>query len=286
MVNNKVLACLDHSSYTTGVCDGAAWASLRLGAPLEFIHVLDRHPETAPKLDLSGSIGLGTQEPLLEDLARLDERRSKIAMETGRLLLEGAKQRAVKDGVAHPEARQRHGELVGTLADMENEVRLFVLGKRGEAAEHAPQHLGSNLERVIRALHKPILVTLKEFQAPRSFLIAYDGSATTRKGIEMIASSPLFRGLDCHIVMVGNGTTAMREQIDWARSKLTAAGFEARTEVVPGEPETVLPEYVSSHHIDMLVMGAYGHSRIRRLLVGSTTTTMIRTSPVPILVLR
>ncbi|MBU2284983.1 MAG: universal stress protein, partial [Gammaproteobacteria bacterium] len=37
---------------------------------------------------------------------------------------------------------------------------------------------------------------------------------------------------------------------------------------------------------DLLVMGAYGHSRIRQLIVGSTTTALLRTSPVPVLVLR
>jgi nucleotide-binding universal stress UspA family protein len=33
-------------------------------------------------------------------------------------------------------------------------------------------------------------------------------------------------------------------------------------------------------------MGAYGHSRIRQLLIGSTTTAMIRHSTVPLLLLR
>lgn len=94
--------------------------------------MLDRHPETAPKRDLSGSIGLGAQEALLEDLSALNERRSKIALESGRLLLEEAKQRAIADGVAAPEARQRHGELVETLADMEKDARLLILGKRGK----------------------------------------------------------------------------------------------------------------------------------------------------------
>jgi len=36
----------------------------------------------------------------------------------------------------------------------------------------------------------------------------------------------------------------------------------------------------------MLVMGAYGHSRIRQLLVGSTTTDMIRRATKPVLILR
>lgn len=151
-MHHKVLACVDHSSYSSGVCDYAAWAAMRLNAPLEFIHVLARHPETAQKRDLSGSIGLGAQEALLADLAAFDEKRSKIAMKSGRLLLEGARQRAVSSGVASPEIRQRHGELVETLAGMEADARLFVLGKRGEAAEHAPQHLGGNLKHVVRAI--------------------------------------------------------------------------------------------------------------------------------------
>jgi nucleotide-binding universal stress UspA family protein len=285
-MNNKVLACLDHSSYALTVCDYAAWAAFQLAAPLEFIHVLDRHPEVAPKIDLSGSIGLGSQEHLLEDLSALDERRSKIALERGRLLLEGAKQRAVADGIAAPEARQRHGELVETLTDMEKEARLFVLGKRGEAAENAPEHLGGNLERVVRALHRPILVVPKEFKSPSNFLIAFDGSVTTRKGVEMIASSPLFQGLSGHIVMAGTDNAASKTQLEWAVTALTKAGFSITASIIPGDPEAVLTEYIHTKLIDIVVMGAYGHSRIRQLLVGSTTTTMIRTSSVPLLLLR
>lgn len=285
-MTNKVLACIDHSSYTPGVCSFAAWSALRLAAPLEFIHVLDRHPETAPKRDLSGSIGLGTQEALLEDLAALDEKRSRIAQESGRLLLEQAKKQAVADGVAAPEARQRHGELVETLTEMEKDVRLFVLGKRGEAAESAAQHMGGNLERVVRALHRPILVVPTAFQMPRKIMIAFDGSATTRKGVDMIASSPLFRGLSCHVVMAGQDTPAANAHLDWARDVLAQTGFAVQASLIPGEAETVIWNYLQMHDIDMLVMGAYGHSRIRQLLVGSTTTTMLRTASVPMLLLR
>jgi nucleotide-binding universal stress UspA family protein len=285
-MNNKVLACLDHSSYVTAVCDYASWAALQLKAPLEFIHVLDRHPEVAPRIDLTGSIGLGSQEHLLEDLAELDERRSKIALERGRLLLEGAKQRSLADGVANPESRQRHGELVETLGELEQEARLFVLVKRGEAADSAPQHLGGNIERVVRALHRPILVVPQEFKSPSRFLVAFDASMTTRKGIDMIASSPLFHGLEAHIVMVSNENAAARMQLDWAVSALAKAGFSTSAAIVHGDPESALTDYIHSKHIDILVMGAYGHSRIRQLLVGSTTTTMIRTSMIPVLLLR
>lgn len=285
-MNDKVLACIDHSSYTPAVCDYAAWAALQMSAPLEFIHVLDRHPEIPKKRDLSGSIGLGAQEALLEDLSALDEKMSRIAQERGRLMLEGAKQRAIDDGVAAPEGRQRHGELVETLAELETSARLFVLGKRGEAAESAPQHIGSNLERVARALHRPILVVPKAYKQPGAIMVAFDGSATTRKGIEMIASSPLFRGSPCHVVMAGAESAAASAHMDWAGGMLRRAGFDTHLALVAGEPEAVLANYLQAHDIDVLVMGAYGHSRIRQLLVGSTTTIMIRTVAVPLLLLR
>jgi len=38
--------------------------------------------------------------------------------------------------------------------------------------------------------------------------------------------------------------------------------------------------------IGLLVMGAYGHSRIRNLVIGSTTTEMLRICPVPVMLFR
>ena len=107
-MNNKILACIDHSPYSTSVCDYAAWAAIRLGAPLEFIHVLNRHPEKAQRIDFSGSIGLGAQESLLEDLSNLDEQRSKVAQEAGRQLIEAAKKRVITSGVTDAELSLIH----------------------------------------------------------------------------------------------------------------------------------------------------------------------------------
>ena len=86
--------------------------------------------------------------------------------------------------------------------------------------------------------------------------------------------------------MAGEQTKAGHNHLAWARALLGAAGFVMRVTVVSGEPETSLPSYLKKHMVGLLVMGAYGHSRIRQFIVGSTTTTLLRTSPVPVLVLR
>jgi nucleotide-binding universal stress UspA family protein len=44
------------------------------------------------------------------------------------------------------------------VADVEGDARVILIGKRGEAADFAKGHLGSNLERIVRASHKPVFV--------------------------------------------------------------------------------------------------------------------------------
>ncbi|MCK2184512.1 universal stress protein [Halomonas getboli] len=284
-MTEQVMAAIDGSQFSEGVCDYAAWASQALEAPLTFLYVVDNHPQTA-EADLSGNIGLGSREHLLEELSQLDEQRAKVAQEQGRLMLKAAKERAVEDGVAEPAGRQRNGTLVETLAELEDEIRLLVVGKRGGGAGQDSEHLGSNLERVVRGLHRPILMVPQAFKRPEKVMIAFDGSNTTRKGVELLASSPLFSGIACHVVIVGAETGDNRSQLDWALATLREAGHEAEGAIRAGEVEETLRAYKQEHDIDLVVMGAYGHSRIRHLLVGSTTTEMLRHASVPVLLLR
>ena len=48
----------------------------------------------------------------------------------------------------------------------------------------------------------------------------------------------------------------------------------------------MIEAYAREHGVDLLVMGAYGHSPIRRFIVGSTTTAMIRIANLPVLLFR
>ena len=190
----KVLACIDGSDYTQSVSDYAVWAAERLQAPLEFLHVLQRRPQRSTGMDLSGSIGFEEQSSLLAELVKLDEQHAKLAQQRGRQILGGVVERARSQGVM-AESRLRHGSLVETLTELEPDVRLFIIGKRGEHADFAKLHLGSNLERAVRAVHQPLLVASRQFKPIQNVLIAFDGSETTRKGITMIAGSPLLKNL-------------------------------------------------------------------------------------------
>lgn len=280
-----VFACIDGSPSSPAVCDYAAWASLRLAAPLSFLHVLDRQQYPVAG-DLTGNIGLGSREHLLQELAALDEQRGKLALEQGRLMLEAARERAMADGVARLQLRQRHGDLVECVTELAADIRLLVIGRKGASSDREERQIGSHLESVIRTLQRPILVAPPAFKTPASAMLAFDGSETTRQSVRLLAGSPLFRGLAIHLVMVGADTHDAQAQLDWARAVLEEAGLQVQAVICPGEVEPALHAYQADHQVDLLVMGAYGHSRIRQFLVGSTTTRMLQTSRTPLLLLR
>lgn len=284
--DNKVLACVDQSHYADTVADYAAWAARRMDAPLEFLHVIDRHLEQGSGEDHSGAIGFNAQEALLTDLSDRDAARTRAMREQGRLFLNRLRQRAIDAGVPAPDMRQRHGALDETLAEQEDAVRLFVFGRRGASAETTQRDLGRNVERMVRALHKPVLTVTEGFTEPQRVLIAFDGGIVTRRGVEMVAASPLFRGLPIHLLMSGKESLEAPKQLDWARQTLESAGFAASTSLVPGDTEQIIARTVKEQEIDVLIMGAYAHSALRSLIFGSKTNDLLRAATIPTLLLR
>jgi nucleotide-binding universal stress UspA family protein len=284
-MTQKIIALVDGSVYSASVCDYAAWIAGRTGAAVELLHVLGRREGTG-KQDLSGALALGARTALMEELAELDAQRSKLVAHRGRAILEDAHAILTRGGVSEITTRLRHGDIVETVAECADDNSLILIGKRGEAADFASGHLGSNLERIVRASTKPVFVAARAFKPIEKVLVAYDGGASALKAVDHIARSPLFAGLQITLVTVGTATPAATQGLDVARALLHAAGRQAQASLIDGQPETALAKRVEDGGFDLLVMGAYGHSRIRNLMIGSTTTHMLRSCKVPVLLLR
>lgn len=283
---SKVLACVDQSPFADDVGDYAAWAAQRMDAPLELLHVIERHPETSSTDDHSGSLGPNAQEELLTQLSEQDEIETKRAREQGRVFLNRLRERALAAGVASVDMRQRHGHLDDTLRDWEPGVCLFVLGRRGRSAATRQSDLGSNVQRVVRVLQRPVLVATEGFKAPQRVLIAFDGSALTRRGVQMVADSPLLRGLPIVLLMAGKLRQNGPVEMQWAAGTLRKAGFEVKESIDDGEAEAAILKTIAAEQCDLLVMGAYSHARWRTMLFGSKTSDLLRSMHIPALLLR
>lgn len=283
----RIIAFVDGSSYGASVCDHAAWAAAGTGVELvEIFHMLGRRDRPSAPADLSGSLNLGARTALLDELAQADAERAKLAQARGRVILDEARNRLTAAGVAQVETRMRNDDIVNTVREFETDAAMVVIGKRGEASGFAHDHLGSNLERILRSASRPVLVASRAFRPIKKCLIAYDGGTSIAHALDHLANASLFADVSCHLLHVGADTRETRNRMEAAIAPLRAAGREVKVEIASGEPETAIAATVERAGIDILVAGAYGHSRIRNLIIGSTTTALVRACKVPVLMVR
>ena len=284
IVQTNILACIDGSQSAKSVVDYAAWVARVIDAPLQLLHTID-YPTVPAVSDLSGSIGLGAQEELLEELAQVESQRSKLMLRQGKMMLDAARERAMQAGVNQISSRQRHGSLQENLLDLEEETRLLVLGIRGESHGEGESGVGHKIESVLRSLHRPMLVVNQPFQEPKQVLLAYDGSESAEKALKMVASSPLFKSLQCHVVFVGD-EAASQGPLENARSILSDSNVAVDVHRVDGDLGVAIPELQRSLNIDLTVMGAFSHGRLRDFIWGSVTAKVLENTAKPLLLLR
>ncbi|MEJ5895596.1 universal stress protein [Aquabacterium sp. G14] len=284
---NKVYACIDGRANTTAVIDAAAWAALRLSCPLMLAHVVEPQVGLATGLDANAAIGLGAPDVLLQQLSELDAQRTQLAQEAGRRMVSAVQARAAEAGLSQVESVVRTDELSEATQAWQNDARVFVLGQNRDTAPRGRRHLDHHIERVVRSVSRTVLVVpVDTFTAPDQIVVAYDGSPTAQRVVERLAASPILTGLPVTLLMVAHDTPDNRATLLTARQKLEAEGRHVETLLSPGTPETEILNLLGQRPRSLLAMGAYGHSRIREFIVGSTTTTLLRLSPVPVMVLR
>lgn len=282
----EIIICSDGSLYAPSVYEHAAWAAEKENASVRCLHVIERGEKYHPN-DYSGSIGFDASAELLEELVEQDVANARIARKRGAAILEDAR-RSLAQHLDEKRIQTKlvHGSLVENLQDLEHEADLIVLGKRGEHADFSKGHIGSNLERVARGVKAPILVAARAFKKPSRALLAYDGGVSSHRAVEHLASHNLLKGMSCQLVAVGESGGHLARRLDEAQEKLSAQGIEAKAELLQGDPDEIISQKVKEDGYDLLIMGAYGHSRIRQFILGSTTTTLLRTCHVPVLLFR
>ncbi len=71
-----------------------------------------------------------------------------------------------------------------------------------------------------------------------------------------------------------------------AAAELRSAGHAAEAVVLEGDPKKLIPEAAAEWGADLVVVGCYGHSGVKRLLVGSVAQAIAATAPCSVLIVR
>lgn len=280
----NILICTDGSTYAEQACLYGAWLHAQTGAGISALYVTDlRQFEIPAVADFSGSLGIQPFEGMVSQLHEVEAIKADFAKEHAFKTLEGA-------GVSADAITFHHetGLLVELISDYSDVADLILLGKRGENANFATEHLGSMLERVLRSVHVPALVTNRQFKPVEKLAVAYDGGDSCRKALDFLAGSEFAKNRELHLIVCveGHKEELATDRLQEAEARLHKAGLYPTCQVLTGEVEAAIADYVEDAHIDMLVLGAYGHSRIREFFIGSTTTELLRRCRVPVLCFR
>ena len=285
IIMTKIITCVDGSAITSAVTDAAVWASKKLNKSILFLHTLEKEQQHGAD-DYTGAIGLGARTVLLDEMTKLDEQRSKVALQLGKELLGYVSRQAITAGVAEVKSLQRHGDLVDSIDDIEGQTRLIVIGRSGKGHDGNFNALGSNIETLLRKASHPVMVIPDTFITPVSFMIAYDGRETAEIALQRVIDGGLLHGLHCHLVSVKNNELNQKDKFLLAQQKLEEKGFNVTVSFIEGNIHESLMEYKEAHDIGLIVMGAFGHSKLRQFFLGSNTLKMLERCKVPMVVLR
>lgn len=281
----QIIASIDGSAISDDVCQAAIWVAKRLQKPLLFVHTIEK--ETQPESsNLTGAIGLGARSALLEQMVQLEEQKGKIALQLGKELLSVAVETAKNAGIAQVDSKQRHGQLLENLQDLEKEALLMIVGRAGKQSQEHVGNIGSHIETLIRSTRTPLVLIPRHFSAAENFMLAYDGRVSADNAIDHIINHGLLKGLPCHLVAVKNNESGQQEKFTQAKERLVQAGFDVTEAFLEGAIFDVLAQYQQQNQIEMLVMGAFAHSKIRHFFLGSNTMRMIDSFNNPLILFR
>ena len=285
----KILLCTDGSVYSQGSYPYALWFARRLEADVEVLYVTDIRSQKVTKSDnFSGSLGINTSSELLAKIVDLEHDRAKLNHQKAKLILDNAKTYFEKHNLENVIYTHHTGFLVDSFHEFEPSIDLVIMGKKGENAQFASGHLGANIERIARSSHKPILVTTDNHQTINKLLLAYDGGKNCQQALEFVVNSPIFQELELHILTISKKENDENSISYLQKAEIIAkdGGFNPICKLLQGNSENVIGNYVKNNDINLLVMGAYGHSRIRHLVIGSTTAQVLRNTQIPVLLFR
>ncbi|OTG59899.1 universal stress protein [Acinetobacter sp. ANC 4204] len=278
----RVIACIDSSPCINALAEASAWIAKQTGRELVLLQVLDYYPASYHLGEISGVIGFESNAMLLKELAELEQKQSELALSYSNNLLDHISKLILETYGLHTTHIQEKGDFLEQSFNLLHEDDIVVIGRVGEKSAERNKPLGSNVENFIRGAKCTVMTVGDTFKPPTRFIFAYEYSPTCVKMMKRIAQSDLLRLLQCHLVYVGDHPEILAEPERY----LKEANLDVITEYRYGDVAENILEYQNEHGIQLIVLGAFSHSKIHQFFLGSIATTIFRNAKVPLLVAR
>ncbi len=283
MTIRTILVCVGSTDVSRVLLKSAFHIARNIGAHLQVLHVISDPRETIPLL------GEGMSVAMIDDMTRLAEdecnKRAQLARAhydacqaefsapvTDNPLAEGF-------SVSWTEAGGREDEVLaqyGRLAD------LIIVSRPSDEAEVGHTLM---LNAALFESGRPALVVPPEGveHVGRNVVVSWNGSAQSSRAVS--SALPVLRNAESVTIFTiespqtsGHSSTGMAEYMAYH-------GIKCSLKTLTGSGTSVgeaLLKEADDIGADLIVMGAYTHSRMRQLILGGVTRCVLETSTVPL----
>ena len=277
---DKILVCTDDSPASQGAVTAAFDLARACRGRVYLLYAL----EFFPYYEYSQPDALGMVPAVGQEFFELRERAAREHLE--------ARQREAAQQGLELEVRLQTGtpvysEILAAADDIR--PQLIIMGRKGKSALERLL-VGSVTARVIGHATRPVLVVPRN--ASLSFnklLVATDGSPASQAAGQLALS--MARNTEGQLTAV----TAGYGELDPRQAKALVRGLaaEAKRQDIPlitltpgGRPEEAIIQVAAAKQTDLIIMGSYGRTGLKRLFMGSVAERVIGQAACPVLVVK
>lgn len=146
--------------------------------------------------------------------------------------------------------------------------------------------LTSPFRRIIENSSRPLITVPSNARQVKRALLAYDGSDRSKEAL-FVATYLAERWKTELIVFTALDGAKLKPDVqDYVRQYLEIHEVEADYIVTDQDSKAFLKNTLAERQADMVLMGGYGKSLIREVVIGSTLDYMLRESNIPVLICR
>ncbi len=164
---------------------------------------------------------------------------------------------------------------------------LVVLGRDGVHADPRSALIGSTVDAVLRKTNKPAIVVPRGAEFRGGLLLAFDGSPGSRIAARLTVELVGRLQLPVHLFVDSKDKGRAVARFDEARNLLGTLPVAVReASSTLGRPDVKIIDAAKEASASLIVMGAFGRSRITDYFLGSNSAAVVRTSPIAVLLAR
>lgn len=275
----SILVPVDGSDNSRVAIEHAIYFAQLFNAELCGLNVVDIRALEGPFLsDISASLGFSPFQNYLPKFQKILEERSD-------LILDSFEQKVVSSNIKF--RKKRLNGVVSTL--ILDEAKMFdmvVIAQRGEHAQWSSGLLGSTTESVVRKTPRPVLVTTGMFREIKNVTVAYDGEFESSNALKTALEMFMSDAFNINVVIVTDEIDKKKKLRSEVNEFASQYNKVVNIVVLSGDSGKAIIDYVEENESDIIVMGAFSHSRLHDIILGSTAAYILRKATIPVLLNR